>query len=185
MDDELVFLREFEHVNLAQVLLAEYQSKQDEQIIHKALRLLERLLEAAEEGNRLGSMLRILMIQALVYQAQGNSSRAFESLERALALAQPEGYFRVFVDEGKPLRALLLDFRRSMEKQLRRNHELSEYVEKLLAAFTRSPAEPQSSILPSENQKPKNQNLVEPLSKRELAILGLLQTELSVPEIAR
>ena len=50
----------------------------------------------------MGSVLEILVTQALVYQAQGSASRAFASLERALTLAQPEGYVRIFVDEGEP-----------------------------------------------------------------------------------
>jgi LuxR family maltose regulon positive regulatory protein len=130
-------------------------------------------------------MLQILVTQLLAYQAKGDTSSAQASLERALTLAQPEGYLRIFVDEGKPLRAVLLDFRRLMEKQPRRNNELSEYVEKLLAAFAHSLTTPQSSLLPIENQLSKISNLVEPLSQRELEILRLLRTELSVPEIAR
>jgi LuxR family transcriptional regulator, maltose regulon positive regulatory protein len=184
VDDELFYVHEFEYIILARVLLVEYQDNRVEHLLLKALRLLERLLKAAEDAKRISSMIRILMIQARLYHVQGSSSRAFGSLERALTLAQPEGYFRIFVDEGKPLRALLLDFRRSMEKQLPRNHELSEYVEKLLAASTRSSASG-SSLLPIEKQRSKIQNLTEPLSQRELAILRLLQTELSVPEIAR
>jgi LuxR family maltose regulon positive regulatory protein len=186
VDDELIYVREFEHIILARVLLAEYQNNRDEHLILKALRLLERLLKAAEEGKRISSMVRILMIQARVYHMLDSSSRAFEALERALTLAQPEGYFRIFVDEGKPLRALLLDFRRSIEKQPRHTHDLSEYVDKLLAASARSSAVPPGSSIPSiEKQNSKIQILVEPLSQRELAILRLLQTELSVPEIAR
>jgi LuxR family transcriptional regulator, maltose regulon positive regulatory protein len=64
---------------------------------------LDRLLQAAEEGGRMGSVIEILVIQALAHQAQGKTPLALESLKRALTLAEPEGYFRVFVDEGHPL----------------------------------------------------------------------------------
>ena len=82
------------------MLLAEYQSYREERVILEAWSLLERLLKAAEAGKRMGSVLEILVTQSLIYQAQGSMSQAFESLERALTLAQPEGYFRIFVDEG-------------------------------------------------------------------------------------
>ena len=173
VDDELLYFREFEHITLARVLLAEYQNNQDEYIILKALKLLERLLKAAEDGKRLGSVLQILITQVLVYQLQGDTSKAYAVLERALTLAQPEGYFRIFVDEGEPLRSLLSGFRRSIEKKSRdNNHELSNYVDKLLSIST-------------QPKRTQNSELVESLSQRELEILRLLQTELSAPEIAR
>jgi LuxR family maltose regulon positive regulatory protein len=173
VEDELIYVREFEHIVLARVLLAEYQNHRDEQVILQSLHLLDRLLKAAEDKKRLGSMLQILVSQALAYQAKGDASDARASLERALTLAHPEGYFRIFVDEGEDLRLLLLDLRKSMEKQLRdNNHELLGYVNKLLSAFAQPKAVQQS-------------RLIEPLSRRELEILRLLRTELSVPEIAR
>jgi LuxR family maltose regulon positive regulatory protein len=117
-------------------------------------------------------MLQILVTQVLAYQAKGDASNTRASLERALTLAQPEGYFRIFVDEGEPLRLLLLDLRRSIEKQSSSNkHELLGYLDKLLFGFVQP--------------KPVQQSgLIEPLSQRELEILRLLRTELSVPEIA-
>jgi LuxR family maltose regulon positive regulatory protein len=171
VDDELFYFREFEHITLARVLLAEYRNNQDEYL--KALKLLERLLKAAEDGKRLGSVLQILVAQVLAYQVKGDLSKAHASLEHALALAQPEGFFRIFIDEGEPLRALLMDFRGSIEKQSRgNNHELSNYVDKLLSGFTQP-----IHIQPS--------SLIEPLSQRELDILRLFKTELSGPEIAQ
>jgi LuxR family maltose regulon positive regulatory protein len=89
-----------------------------------------------------------------------------------LILAQPEGYVRLFVDEGDPMRALLLDFRAINEKQARgSNAELKEYVDKLLAAFA----------LP-EDTPPSN--LVELLSQRELEVLRLVAQGLSNQEIS-
>jgi LuxR family maltose regulon positive regulatory protein len=173
VDDELIYVREFEYIVLARVLLAEYQNNRDEHIVLQALHLLKRLLKAAEEKKRLGSMLQILVTQVLAYQAKGDTSNARASLERALTVAHPEGYVRIFVDEGEPLRSLLLDLRRSIGKQSRgNNHELLGYVDKILSAFAQ----------PKDVQQSK---LFEPLSQRELEILRLLRTELSVPEIAR
>ena len=172
VDDELIYLSEFEHITLARVLLAEYQSKRAETVILAALNLLERLLKAAEDGKRMGSVIEILMTQVLVYQAKGDTTQALASLERALTLAQPEGYFRIFIDEGDLMRSLLLDYRKSSEKQPRSNgHELTSYIDKLLSAF----AQPKD-ILQS--------NLVEPLSQRESEVLRLIALGLSNREIS-
>ena len=73
----------------------------------RALDLLRRLLRAAEEGQRTGSVIEILVLQALAHQLAGDIPAALGPLERALALAEPEGYVRMFVDEGPPMAALL------------------------------------------------------------------------------
>lgn len=178
--DELSFMREFEHLTLARVFIARYKADQVENDLHATLELLERLLQAAETGERNGSVIEILILRSLAYQAQGDQSRALASLERALTLAEPEGFVRIFVDEGEALRLLILDFKFTIEKSARNGvHPLYNYVEKLLAAFPQLETNtPQSKI---QNQKPK---IVEPLSERELDVLKLLRTELSGPEIA-
>ena len=107
VDDDLSYLHEFEHMTLARVLIARYESEPVAGAVHDAARLLERLLHAAEEGGRIGSVIEILALQALAHQAQGNTSSALVPLERALSLAEPEGYVRVFVDEGPPMARLL------------------------------------------------------------------------------
>ena len=107
VDDALSYLREFEHVTLARVLIAQYQSDREAGSIHEAMRLLERLLQAAEEGGRMGSVIEILALLALAHAAQGDITPALVSLERALTLAEPEGYVRIFLDEGKPMAELL------------------------------------------------------------------------------
>jgi LuxR family maltose regulon positive regulatory protein len=171
VDDELNYLSEFEHIILARVLLAEYQGNRDERVMLKALNLLERLLKAAE-GKRMGSVLEILVTQALVYWGQGSTSRAFATLERALTLAQPEGYARIFVDEGEPMRLLILDFRSRIEKQSSgHGHLLLVYVDKLLSAF----AQPKDMV---------QSGLTGPLSQRELEVLRLVAQGLSNREIS-
>ncbi len=101
------YLREFEHITLARILIAQYQNDRMDGSIHAAMRLLDRLLQAAEEGGRMGSVIEILVLQALAHQAQGNITPALAPLERALTLAEPEGYVRIFVDEGKPMAELI------------------------------------------------------------------------------
>lgn len=173
VDDDLSYLGEFEHITLARVLIAQHQNDPAAGSVHEAIALLERLLQAAEAGGRMGSVIEILVVQALAFQAQGNVSEALTPLERALTLAEPEGYVRIFVDEGEPMRSLI-------EKQSRgQNKTFPGYVDKLLAAFAR----------PTAILQPRTNNLhsiiIEPLSERELEVLKLLRSELSGPEIAK
>jgi LuxR family maltose regulon positive regulatory protein len=141
------------------------------------LDLLERLLQAAEDGGRNGSVIEILILQSLAHQAQGNQPRALAALERALALAEPEGYVHVFADEGEPMRSLL---RLLIEKWSRnRDQLLIGYAHKLLAAFTQPEETPKSAVLHHKS------GMNEPLSEREFEVLRLLGTEMSGPEIAR
>ena len=173
VDDELSYLREFEHITLARVLIARYKNNPVDGSVHEAMGLLERLLHAAEEGSRMGSVIEILALLALAHAAQGDIPLALVSLERALTLAEPEGYVRIFVDEGEAMRLLI-------EKQSRnRDHPLSGYADKLLAAFTQPVAAPKSAIIHRKS------DMIEPLSERELEVLKLLRSELSGPEIAQ
>ena len=105
--DEVSYLHEFEHLTLARLEIAN-------PLVNA---LLARLLQAAETQKRRGSTLDILLVQALAHQVQGNLPLALASLERALFLAQPEGYVRIFVDEGEPMRSLISDFRSQIERQ--------------------------------------------------------------------
>jgi LuxR family maltose regulon positive regulatory protein len=168
VDDEPGYLHEFEHITLARVLVAEYQVNRKERIIQDALSVLKRLLKAAEVQKRMGSMLEILIVTALSHRALGSTSQAFASLEHALSFAQPEGYFRIFVNEDEPMHAMLFAFRSTLKKQT----PISEYVDKLLS-FIEHPAErPQS-------------NLIDPLSERELEVLRLVADGLSNDEISQ
>jgi LuxR family maltose regulon positive regulatory protein len=161
--DEVSYLHEFEHLTLARLEIAN-------PLVNA---LLARLLQAAEAQKRRGSALDILLVQALAHEAQGNRPQALAALERALALAEPEGFVRIFVDEGEAMRLLI-------EKQSHnRDHPLSDYVDKLLAAFTQPVAAPKSAIIHQKS------DMIEPLSERELEVLKLLRTELSGPEIAQ
>jgi LuxR family maltose regulon positive regulatory protein len=166
VDDDLSYLREFEHVTLARVLIARHKSDRVDGSIHEAMGLIERLLQAAEEGGRTGSVIEFLVLQALAHHAQGDIPRALDPLERALTLAEPEGYVRIFVDEGRPMAALL--------REAAKHGIAPNYVSRLRAAFGKA-----------EGTTPATQLLIEPLSERELEVLRLLGTELNGPEIAR
>jgi len=166
IDDDLSYLKEFEHITLARTLIAQYKNDRIDASIHEALRLLKRLLQAAEEGERTGSVIEILVLQALAYNAQDDLAPALVSLERALSLAESEGYVRIFVDEGLPMARLLRD---AAKRGIAPN-----YVNQLQAAFGKT-----------EGGTPVTQLLIEPLSERELEVLRLLGTELNGPEIAR
>ncbi|MBI5034404.1 MAG: tetratricopeptide repeat protein [Chloroflexi bacterium] len=178
IDDDLNYLREFEHITLARILIAQYQNDRIDGSIHAAMQLLDRLLKAAEEGSRMGSVIEILVLQALAHQAiapkeRGDITPALVPLERVLTLAEPEGYVRIFVDEGKPMAELLGRMNASRED---RTAKRKTYVHKLLATFGAEEIHPSPFIL---------HPLVESLSERELEVLKLLRTELSGPEIAR
>jgi LuxR family maltose regulon positive regulatory protein len=180
-EDDLNYLREFEHITLARVLLARYKGDRAERPVHQAMGLLERLLKAAEEGGRAGSAIEILVLQALAHQAQGDMPAALIPLERALTLAEPEGYVRMFVDEGMPMTQLLLE---AAARGI-----MPDYAGRLMQAFeaeqqgsTDESPHPTSSV--STPLSPALQRLVEPLSQRELEVLRLLGTELTGPEMA-
>jgi LuxR family maltose regulon positive regulatory protein len=168
-DDELSFLREFEHITLARVLIAQHKCDLVNGSIQEAIGLLERLLQAAEEGGRTGSVIEILVVQALAHQAQGNILLALAPLEHALTLAEPENYIRIFIDEGLPIENLLNIIKTE-------NKKLNLYIQRLKAVFLGE--KPQLSVT---NQ----QSLIEPLSERELEVLRLLRSELSGPEISQ
>jgi LuxR family maltose regulon positive regulatory protein len=90
--DELSYLREFEHITLARVLLARAKSERAGHSMSEASGLLARLLHTAEAGERTGRVIEILIIQALAHQMQGDIPAALVPLERALSLAESEGY---------------------------------------------------------------------------------------------
>ena len=141
--------------------------------IDEAMGLLERLLRAAEEGGRTGSVIEILVLQALAHQTRGDIPAALAPLERALTLAEPEGYVRIFVGRGPAHGGLL-------EAAANNRGSPGSYVRRLLAAFGKT--EDSTAAVRAARQPT---GLVEPLSERELDVLRLLGTDLDGPDIAR
>jgi LuxR family maltose regulon positive regulatory protein len=170
-EDEVRYLDEYDHLTLARVQLAQGSFAGVDG-------LLERLLALAETQKRTGSMIEILLTQALAHQAQGNRYQALDALDHALTLAGPEGYLQIFVDEGEPMRLLLVDFKSKQEKHA--SHPRLSYVDRILAAFRR-PAEALSKPTLA-NQKTE---IIEPLTDRELEILRLIAIGHSNAEISQ
>jgi LuxR family transcriptional regulator, maltose regulon positive regulatory protein len=171
-EDDLSYLREFEHITLARVLLAQYKIDRADRSLRQALGLLERLLHAAQAGARTGRVIEILVVQALAYQERGDFLAALIPLQRALTLAEPEGYLRMFVDEGPPMAHLL--------REAAARGIMPAYSGRLLVAL-----EAQEHGPARETPLLNSHALIEPLSERELDVLRLLNSELSGPEIAR
>jgi LuxR family maltose regulon positive regulatory protein len=139
----------------------------------EALPLLARLLEAASTMERHGDEIRYLVLMALAHHALGNTQPALDSLGQALTLAEPQGYVRIFVDEGQPM-AELLGFAIPQDIS-------PDYVSKLLAAF---PKDVLSPIPVDKEPTVIRQNLVEPLSEREIEVLRLMAEGYKYKEIA-
>jgi LuxR family maltose regulon positive regulatory protein len=138
----------------------------------EALALLEPLRQQMEAKGWQDELLKVMIQQTIALQAHGEMEKAAQVLVEALALAEPGGYIRIFVDEGEAMRLLIEKLSRS------RNRPLSGYADKLLAAFTQPAAASKSAIIRQKS------DMIEPLSERELEVLKLLRSELSGPEIA-
>jgi LuxR family transcriptional regulator, maltose regulon positive regulatory protein len=164
--DDVGYLQEFEHLTLVRLLLAEHRVHGRHAALRDAVGLLERLLMAAEASGRTGSANEILVLQALAHEAQGHRAPALEAVERALVQTRPEGYVRLFLDEGAPMVALL--------RAAAQHGVAPDHIGRLLRA-----AEPGARATAGA------EHLTEPLTKRELEVLRLLRTDLSGPEIAR
>jgi LuxR family maltose regulon positive regulatory protein len=164
-------VRELEDMALARILLAKH--KTDETL----LRLVP-LLESATKQERWGNVIELLLLQTLAYLELREKRTAITALTQAVDLAEPEGYMRIFLDEGDAIAVLLSELRDQQRKQ-----KPTPYLDKLLAAFSlNSPKEGQSDR-PASHLSP-TQPLLDPLSKRELDVLSLLARGASNQEIA-
>ncbi|MBV9690109.1 MAG: hypothetical protein JO202_10430 [Ktedonobacteraceae bacterium] len=174
--DQPNYLREQEYLTLVRVSIAQQRelptcqdTSQTESVLDQVLLLLERLREQAESNARLGSVIEMLILQALALQAQGKRTRALRALERALLLAEPEGYMRLFLDEGAPLVVLL---RRASAHSM-----ATSYLLKLLAAYEKRAGDHQQTARPD--------SLLEPLTPREREVLHLLMQGASNRQMAQ
>jgi LuxR family transcriptional regulator, maltose regulon positive regulatory protein len=173
VDDELSPPREIEYLTLVRVLIT--QRRLDE-----AVNWLAKLLQLAEAQGRTGSLIEILMLQAEALHASGETNQAMERLSQALSLAEPEGYIRLFVDEGVPMAHLLSQMR---TRRGTNQPGSTGYREQLLALLGRAHDENVSHsavVVPGSGMDP----LGEPLSERELEVLRLIVAGCSNREIA-
>jgi LuxR family transcriptional regulator, maltose regulon positive regulatory protein len=182
-DDAPSFPRELEHLTLARVLIAQGRGDPQAPFLHEAQHLLDRLLAAADDGARMRSVIEIVLLRALALAAQGDAIGALTTLERALTLAAPEGYIRLFVDEGAPMRLLIEDCKLQITKRIgsagsRDGQHVLTYADTLLAAFGELRIENEelriAPILSSSFSILNSQFLMEPLSERELEVLRLI-----------
>jgi LuxR family maltose regulon positive regulatory protein len=134
---------------------------------NEAVDLLTRMMDTAEAAGWFGRLIEMRVLLALAHQAKGERNKSMVALEQVLITAKPEGYVRVFVDEGDPMAALL--------REAETRGISPDYVPTLLLAFETDNV---------QVEPPSVTELIEPLSERELEVLRLLKTELSGPEIA-
>jgi LuxR family maltose regulon positive regulatory protein len=170
LDEQISHVHEREYLTLVRVLLAQHR-------LDEAKQWLASLLQLAEGQGRTGSVIEILMLQALVLYASGEVHQAIERLERSLALAEPEGYIRLFVDEGVAMAHLL----RQMWRLPGDQPGSMRYPEHLLAEFHNAEHAPDATVaVPGSGMD----LLVESLSERELEVLRLIVAGYSNREIA-
>jgi LuxR family maltose regulon positive regulatory protein len=170
-DDDLPYPREGAYLALARVRIVQAREDPAVPLLQDVLRLLDLLQRSAEVKARVGSVLEILVLRVLAQEAQGDRTSALSTLEQALLQAEPEGYIRLFVDEGAPMLALL--------REIHARSRLPSYVATLLRAF----GEQHVSDLPPPSSRPGA--LVEQLTEREREVLRLLLEGASNREIAR
>jgi LuxR family maltose regulon positive regulatory protein len=139
-----------------------------------ALRLSERMLHKAETADQNGRVIEILALRALAYQGKNNTIHALATMERAITLAQPEGYVRTFLDEGEAMLRLLKACRLRVEGLSK------QYIEALLLATYGQKSE-QPDLHPSTAPA---ETLIEPLTQRELEVLKLIESGCANQEIA-
>jgi LuxR family maltose regulon positive regulatory protein len=165
-DDDLSYLREREYLTLARVYIAEERAHPSALRLQDICHMLDRRLQDAEAKARGSSVLELLLLQSLAFAAQGERNAAFAALFRALSLAEPEGYVRLFVDQGTPMRELL--------RQAASRRITPRYVATLLAAIG-SPAED----IPASPAYPDG------LTVREVEVLRLVTRGLTYAQIAK
>jgi LuxR family maltose regulon positive regulatory protein len=164
-DEASTYLGGFETMAFARILIA--QGRWDE-----TTELLQCMREVAEAGEDITRAIGIMILQTLACQAGGETNQAMDTLERALNLAEPSGFFRIFVDEGPSMARILYE---ALDLGIAPN-----YVRRLLAAF---PIDKPEQVDPPESRVSQS-DYVEPLSEREIEILHLIAEGLTNPEIA-
>jgi ATP/maltotriose-dependent transcriptional regulator MalT len=176
-DDQFRFKDELVQITQARVFIS--QNKLDD-----AIGLLTHLEEAARSCGRLGRLIEILILKALAMHRMGDHPQADIALTKSLELAEPEGYLRIFLDEGQPMQNLLTQWLAHAG-----TNPLREYAIRLLSQFE---AEPQTITAAQGKNSPTGgpsaslgQALIEPLSQRELEVIHLIALGRTNQEIAQ
>jgi LuxR family maltose regulon positive regulatory protein len=158
--DPPAYLAEYDQLTLARLLVAEGDAR-------AALSLLDRVLDAARDADRGGSLVEARMVRALAHHCSGDADLAAADLAAAVTDGVPAGYRRLFLDEGQPMAELLSQVVRTA------TDDVQTHAEQVLAA-AQTPSAPAPARGASDDE----------LSEREREVLRLLATELSGPEIA-
>jgi LuxR family maltose regulon positive regulatory protein len=172
---ETEYLREFEDLTLVRVLLA--QKKLDQ-----ALLKLRLLLQGAEPASRTSTVIEIHLLSGLAQFASGDEDGALRNIRKALALAEPEGYVRIFINEGKSMARLLYNIGRRDPTYPYARHLLSLFEPGIAGPSSRPQTDPTAA---TKLHDLKPELLVDPLTKRELEVLQHLAEGLSNREIAQ
>jgi LuxR family maltose regulon positive regulatory protein len=162
-DDEPSYLREYEHLTLARILL--HDGTDPRRSAQQLEGLLHRLLAAAEAAGRIGAVMEVLVLQSLAEQAARRADSARTPLRRALALAQPHGYVRLITEHGRAAVEVL--------RSVAADTDTAGYVRQLLEDLGADHGAGAADRRPDQ------------LSERELEVLRLLASALDGPEIAR
>ncbi len=157
------FHYDLHHILLVKILVAQIASNPGNSAADPCLELISRLLAATTKMGWVHQKIQVLILQALVFKSIGHEDHALHSLKQSVVLAEPAGYIRTFIREGQALQELL--------KNLAAWEKTNRYLEDLLQAFVRE----------TSSQQP---GLAELLSPREMEVMNILTTSLSVPEIA-
>ncbi|MBV7337435.1 LuxR C-terminal-related transcriptional regulator [Chloroflexi bacterium TSY] len=180
-DDALAYLFEIDYLVLARLLIADGAA-------HAAQLLLGRLEKAITDGGRVARLVEVRILQALAHQGLGATGQAIDQLEQAINLAQPEGFARVFVDEGDALVPLLKQVagRGLAISYIRQLLHLVDEGTKLQTPFTKTATTEQLITEPNTTDVESDSLnlLLNPLTNRELATLRYLASDLTIPEIA-
>jgi LuxR family maltose regulon positive regulatory protein len=173
--DYLSYPRHFERITMARVLLAE--GRTDE-----ALDFLDRLLEDVRSDGRTAHEIELFILRGLALNGRGDIEEALDSLKRALALAEPEGFVRLFVDEGPPMAALLGRMIRDPRDDGSYAATPDGYAGRLLEHFAADTG-PYSNSGNGATRSGRTPRL-EPLSEREIEVLELVAAGRSNAQIA-
>jgi len=149
-----------------------------------ALELLSRLAENAQSEGRTGRLSKVLILKALVLQEMGNTEQGVTTLGESLTLAEPEGYTRMYLDEGQPMQLLITQWLRSVKSS-----SLLDYGAYLLSQFDSEThvvhANQEKGSPASDTFTSANEALPEPLSPRELEVLEFLALGKTNQDIAQ
>ena len=165
IEGEFEFNREIEYLTLVRVLIAQ-------KCFEEANALVQRIYKLVLEIGKRQTELETLILLAVICFAKGETDQALIHLENALTMARPEGYIRIFLDEGPPMARLLYE---ALSREI-----APDYIQRLLAAFPDDKSEQMHSTQTQSHES----EWIEPLSERELEVLHLIAEGLSRQEIA-